>query len=255
MATRDVFVSYSQPDRDCAFQLVAQLESRGIGVWVAPRDISPAADWAEEIIDAISASRLMVLVFSAHCNASPQVRREVERAVHRQIPVLPFRIEEVLPARSLEYFLSTPHWLDAFPPPREPHYARLGAHIVSLLNSSAAADMTSGVSDGTPTSVPLGLTGGLPVSTSSGVPKIVSGTGGFPSPSERDALVLDAADSAWLERRLAHHVGPIARYLVQRAASRAVNREEFTQMLAAEVEAVPARNEFIDACRDGRPTR
>ena len=131
---RDVFVSYSQADRDCAFQLVAQLESRGINVWVAPRDISPATDWAEAIIEAISGAKLMVLVFSAHCNASPQVRREVERAVHREVPILPFRIEDVLPARSLEYFLSTPHWLDAFPPPREPHYARLSAHIESLLS-------------------------------------------------------------------------------------------------------------------------
>ena len=129
MKARDVFVSYSQPDRECAFQLVAQLESQGIGVWVAPRDISPATDWAEAIIEAISGARLMVLVFSATCNASPQVRREVERAVHREIPILPFRIEDVLPARSLEYFLSTPHWLDAFPPPREPHFARLSAHI------------------------------------------------------------------------------------------------------------------------------
>jgi len=45
----------------------------------------------------------------------------------------------VLPARSLEYFLSTPHWLDAFPPPREPHLERLSTHIESILNGSAAA--------------------------------------------------------------------------------------------------------------------
>ena len=43
MIQRDIFVSYSQPDRDCAFQLVAQLETDGLGVWIAPRDISPAA--------------------------------------------------------------------------------------------------------------------------------------------------------------------------------------------------------------------
>jgi hypothetical protein len=49
------------------------------------------------------------------------VRREVERAVHKQVSILPFRIENVLPSKSLEYFLSAQHWLDAFPPPREPH--------------------------------------------------------------------------------------------------------------------------------------
>ena len=43
------------------FELVERLEARGLTVWIAPRDISPAADWAAEIIDAISAARLMVL--------------------------------------------------------------------------------------------------------------------------------------------------------------------------------------------------
>ncbi len=228
MITRDVFVSYSQPDRDCAFQIVAQLESQGIGVWVAPRDISPAADWAEEIIGAISAARLMVLVFSAHCNASPQVRREVERAVHRQIPILPFRIEDVLPARSLEYFLSTPHWLDAFPPPREPHYVRLSAHITSLLSSSALANTPLGG----PVTAPLA-----------------------PRSSERNALLsLDVMEIESLEKRLAHYVGPMAKYLVKRAASKATNREELTQMLAAEVEALPARKQFLEACHTDRHT-
>ncbi len=42
-------------------------------------------------------ARLMVLVFSAHSNASPQVRREVERAIHKQLPVLPFRLEDIAP--------------------------------------------------------------------------------------------------------------------------------------------------------------
>jgi TIR domain len=223
--TRDVFVSYSQPDRDCAFQLVAQLESQGISVWVAPRDISPAADWAEEIITAISAARLMVLVFSAHCNASPQVRREVERAVHRQIPILPFRIEDVLPARSLEYFLSTPHWLDAFPPPREPHYARLSAHITRLLSSSE------------PVSIPVSAPAA-------------------PRGIEQNALLsLDVTEIESLERRLAYYVGPVAKYLVKRAASKATNREELTQMLAAEVEAIPARKQFLEACRTARGPR
>ena len=81
---REVFISYSQPDYDCAMELVARVESEGISCWIAPRDIAPSADWAAEIIDAISNSRVMILVFSASSNDSPQVRREVERAVHKQ---------------------------------------------------------------------------------------------------------------------------------------------------------------------------
>ena len=218
MSARDVFVSYCQADRECAVQLVAQLESRGIGVWVAPRDISPATDWAEAIIEAISGARLMVLVFSAHCNASPQVRREVERAVHREIPILPFRIEDVLPARSLEYFLSTPHWLDAFPPPREPHFARLSAHIESLLSA--------------PT-----------------IQRIVAPAATAASATNTHLLSIDVTEMESLERRLAYYVGPVAKLLVKRAASSASSREELTQMLAAEVDAAPARKQFLEGCR------
>src|ERR1700691_1615168 len=119
---REVFISYSQSDRDCAFELVERLEGHGIECWIAPRDIAPSADWAAEIMAAISAARVMILVFSGSSNQSPQVRREVERAVHKQLSILPFRVENVLPSKSLEFFLSTQHWLDAFPPPREPHY-------------------------------------------------------------------------------------------------------------------------------------
>lgn len=225
MIKRDVFVSYSQPDRECAFQLTAQLEAQNISVWIAPRDIAPAADWAEEIIEAISCARVMVLVFSAHCNASPQVRREVERAVHRQVPVLPFRIENVLPARSLEYFISTQHWLDAFPPPREPHYARLTAHITALLKGTA------------PLSTPpadLPMTGGPPALTS----------------SRNSLLSLDVREVESLERRLAFYVGPVAKYLVKRAAAKAVDREDLTRILAAEVDGAPARKQFLEACRN-----
>jgi len=130
---RDVFISYSQTDQACAYEMAALLEGQGFVCWIAPRDIAPAADWAAAIIEAISSARIMILVFSASSNDSPQVRREVERAVHKDLCILPFRIENVLPSKSLEYFLSAQHWMDAFPPPREAHYARLCAYLKTQL--------------------------------------------------------------------------------------------------------------------------
>src|SRR5450755_4500756 len=93
-----IFISYSQPDAGCAHEIVERLEAVSVKCWIAPRDITPAADWAAEIIDAISAARTMVLVFSGSSNQSPQVRREIERAVHKQVDILPFRIEDVMPS-------------------------------------------------------------------------------------------------------------------------------------------------------------
>src|ERR1700755_3045461 len=52
--------------------------------------------------------RVMLLLLSKQANSSsPQIRREVERAVNRSIIIIPVRLEDVMPARSLEFFLST----------------------------------------------------------------------------------------------------------------------------------------------------
>ncbi|MFY9549732.1 MAG: toll/interleukin-1 receptor domain-containing protein, partial [Thermoanaerobaculia bacterium] len=110
----------------------AGLEGRGIRCWIAPRDILPGADWGASIIDAITGSKVMVLVFSSNANLSPQIKREVERAVAKGVKVVPFRIEDVPMSKNLEYFISTPHWLDALTQPLEQHIARL-AETVKLL--------------------------------------------------------------------------------------------------------------------------
>ncbi len=80
----------------------------------------------------------MVLIFSASANDSPQIRREVERAVNKEVPILPFRIEAVEPTQSLEYFIGTLHWLDALSPPMDAHIARLSHTIKALLTVPSA---------------------------------------------------------------------------------------------------------------------
>jgi len=129
----DVFVSYSSKDKPTADAACAVLESHGIRCWVAPRDILPGSDWGGSIIEAISGARAMVLIFSANANASPQIKREVERAVNKGIPVVPLRIEDVVPTASLEYFISTPHWLDAFTPPLERHLQYLAEVVRKIV--------------------------------------------------------------------------------------------------------------------------
>jgi hypothetical protein len=79
----------------------------------------PGREWGAAIIEGINESRVMVLVFSAHANDSPQIRREAERAVHKGIAIIPLRIENIVPTQSLEYFIGTVHWLDALTPPME----------------------------------------------------------------------------------------------------------------------------------------
>ena len=49
------------------------------------------------------------------------------------VPVLPVRIEDVVPSSSLELFISSSHWLDAFVPPLEAHLRHLAGVIEQLL--------------------------------------------------------------------------------------------------------------------------
>lgn len=130
----DVFLSYSSKDKPTADATCAKLESRGIRVWMAPRDIEPGADWSGSIIDAINGSRAMVLVFSSNANTSQQIKREVERGVHKGIPIIPLRIENVVPEKSLEYFISTPHWLDAYTAPLDRHLDYLADVLRHILD-------------------------------------------------------------------------------------------------------------------------
>jgi hypothetical protein len=130
----DLFISYAHEDKPAADAVCAGLEGVGVRCWIAPRDIVPGSEWGGAIIEAINSSRLLVVVFSAHSNGSKQVLREVERAVHRELPILPFRIAAIKPSGSMEYFLATPHWLDALTPPLEQHIQSLARNVKVLLN-------------------------------------------------------------------------------------------------------------------------
>jgi hypothetical protein len=140
----DVFISYSAQDKPIADAVCATLEAHGIRCWIAPRDILPGIDWGEAIIDGIAESKMMVLIFSSNANKSSQIKHEVERAVHHCLPIVPLRVEDVVPSKSLEYFISTPHWLDALTPPLEQHLARL-AQTAKLLINRVEMEVTDSV--------------------------------------------------------------------------------------------------------------
>jgi hypothetical protein len=141
----DVFISYASEDKTTADAACAFMERRNIRCWVAPRDIQPGQPYGEAIIDAIHNCRLMVLILSSSSNLSPHVPKEVERAVSAGKTVVPLRIENVTPAKSLDFFISSVHWLDAITPPLENHLTSLADMIQKLLPDRPAATAESAV--------------------------------------------------------------------------------------------------------------
>jgi TolB-like protein/tetratricopeptide (TPR) repeat protein len=109
----DVFVSYASPDTEVANDISVALERQGLKCWIAPRDVTPGAHYASEIVHAIDSAKAIVLVFSRDAATSPHVLREVERATSHRHPVITLRVDLAPLPAEFEYFLNTSQWLDA----------------------------------------------------------------------------------------------------------------------------------------------
>ena len=142
MAT-DVFLSYAHEDRDTADDAIRQLESEGVSCWVAHRDAGAGAEWAASIVDAIAASRLVVLIYSTHSNESQQVLREMERAVQANVPILPLLIDDAPLSKSMRYFLGATHWLDTAGKPSAERLKLLSETVKRVLKSEEKALLPS----------------------------------------------------------------------------------------------------------------
>ena len=107
-----VFLSHSSTDGEIASALCKELENNGIDCFLAPRDIRTGYEYAEEIINGIDRTDAMILILSNRSNTSPHVLREVERAVSKNIPIIVYRIEDVILTKSMEYFLMAHQWVN-----------------------------------------------------------------------------------------------------------------------------------------------
>jgi len=109
----EVFVSYASHDISVANGVVAALEVQGLKCWIAPRDVTPGAHYAGEIVHAIDASKAIVLILSQDAATSPHVLREIERATSKRHPVVTLRVDQAPLPAEFEYFLNSSQWLDA----------------------------------------------------------------------------------------------------------------------------------------------
>lgn len=107
-----VFISHSSKNALQANEFCDAIENRGHECFIAPRNIRTGYEYASEIINGIDSSDVFLLLLSNEANDSPHVLREIERSVSRRIPIVVYKLEEVVLSKSLEYFLMTPQWYD-----------------------------------------------------------------------------------------------------------------------------------------------
>lgn len=120
---RKAYVIHSDADEETASAVRRSLEEGGVRCSYAggadPGNVERSS------AKLIGGSDMVVLILSSRVNGSARVKREVERAVMADKPIIPFRVDMTPLPKYLELYLGAFHWLDASTPRLEQHLAQL----------------------------------------------------------------------------------------------------------------------------------
>jgi hypothetical protein len=219
-AAAHIFICFSSKDEATAREVVELLELEGIKCWISLRDVPAGQNYQDNIVQAIEAAAGMVFLFSGNSNASGEVKKELSLAGSFDKPVFPLRLVPVAPNAALRYELAIRQWIDVFPDKQR----ALRTLAETIKKSAASSALGERASPGMTTIAAPGP---------QMVPIVVPGT------QEFDAI----------RTLLARHIGPIAKVLVEKAASQAHTPDEFCERLAAHVATGPERLTFTQAVR------
>lgn len=112
----DIFLSYRRTDQPLARALVGALEAEGVDVWW-DQEIEGGEDWREAIVEGLSNSQALVILFSEECNASKQLKKELAIADTLDKEIIPVLIEDTKPKGHYLYELAARNWLQIHPNP------------------------------------------------------------------------------------------------------------------------------------------
>lgn len=108
-----VFISYSSKEVDTAIKVCEFLENNGIACWMAPRNVVAGSNYASQIVSAIKACSVLVLLASENTNASGHVSNEVSLAFDNKCTIIPFKLQNFEFTDEYLYFLGRKHWIEA----------------------------------------------------------------------------------------------------------------------------------------------
>lgn len=100
------FLSYSRKDTDRIRPLIDRLQMAGCRIWY-DEGIHNSSEWTEIIADRLANTSLLFVVISKNSVESKYVKREIKYAEGKDIPILPFYIEDVKLPSELEFLIGT----------------------------------------------------------------------------------------------------------------------------------------------------
>jgi len=104
-----VFVSTAKDDKSNAKKLVSKLESDGIKCYTLPRDKSQGN--SKKLI---SESNIFILILSKHTQNSVEVTEQIKLALDNNCHIIPFNTGNIDKSMTMQYFLHSLEWVDAF---------------------------------------------------------------------------------------------------------------------------------------------
>jgi hypothetical protein len=226
MAAHEIFICYSSKDEAKARTVLEFLEANGFKCWISSRDVRPGRNYQESIVGAIQDAHIVMFLFSEFSNTTGEVKKELSLASSFDIPVIPLRLTQTTPNAALQYELATRQWIDAFP--------RLDAALDRLLAAVHETLLTGG-------------TAHQPVAAEVKPPKAAPDA--TPQAGKAPVLAPGSEEFEAIRALLAHHVGPIAKIFIQKAAADAASIDEFCEKLAAHVHPAAERAKFLRAAR------
>jgi|GEM_PF-7100832 len=127
----EIFISYSHRDEQEALNIVSKLESYDLKCWISKRNII-SGNYAEQIIKSINNCKVFVLIYSANSNESEHVRNEIDKAFRKNIPIIPFRLDNTTPNEDFDYYLGRKLWIEAYPN-KEKQIKKLADAVIEVL--------------------------------------------------------------------------------------------------------------------------
>ncbi len=160
----EVFVSYARSDRERVLELVERMRSAGVGVWVDEGGIHGASLWGQEIVDAIDASKVMILMISDSSITSDNVVKELSIASEDKKPILPVYLHRSEIPKSMRYQLAGIQHIEFFEGQEDEAFQSM---LVSLSRLGVSAGGTEAKQDPPPETVPenQSIATNAPVST------------------------------------------------------------------------------------------
>jgi TolB-like protein/Flp pilus assembly protein TadD len=102
----EVFVSYSREDAARVADLVGKLRAAGVSLWIDQGGIDAAAQWSEQIVNALESAKAMLLMVSGSSVHSHNVAKEVVLVSERKGHILPVHLAPTVIPPSLKYQLA-----------------------------------------------------------------------------------------------------------------------------------------------------